>query len=335
MIPRVSPYAIAAVVVGSVLSFTAQARYDGGRLAILITPNDGRPAIVQRGGAFEVIAREGGALHLVSAEREFEPGVEWRVRPDRSVAARCTAPVDMPPGLYALRLRAEDREDLMPRAVCVVDAIPTSYAFLHLGDAEIGAAGADAAFRGALDKAGGSGALFVFITGRIVHWGSADEMNAFFGALDTCALPTFVAPARTDGEHVPFEDVFGPDVFSFRVGDDAYLCAGSAASTPAERFLNGAGTIESLRRDLKAARWMIGFGPEPVGRLGVRTRLTLFVDDPADCYLSGGAGDTPRAERVPWRTWGDSTRTFASPRIAAGGYLEFQVSSAGIAPKAP
>lgn len=332
---RSSQHLFALLVTTAILSARVEGRSDGGRLAVLLTPNDGRPAIVQRGGTFDVVARAGGTLHLVSAEREFEPGVEWRVLADRRVAARCTVPAHVPADLYALRLRFEDREDLMPRAVSVVDTVPTAYTFLHLGDVDIAAPGADAAFREALDKAGGSGALFVLITGRIVERGSAEEMNAFFGALDTCALPTFVAPALSRGEHVPFEEVFGPQVFSFRIGDDAFVCVGPEASTPTERLLNDAGTLERLRRDLKPARWTVGFGPEPASQLGVRTRLTLFVDDPADCYLSGGGGDAARAGRIPWRTWGDSARTYAAPRVARGSYIEFQVSPARIAPKTP
>ena len=59
------------------------------------------------------------------------------------------------------------------------------------------------------------------------------------------------------------------------------------------------GAEHRLRRQIRPARWSIGFTHRYDVNMNMRSQLTLFVDDPLDVLITGAA---TRAEQstVPW-----------------------------------
>ncbi|GMU91341.1 MAG: hypothetical protein AMXMBFR4_03990 [Candidatus Hydrogenedentota bacterium] len=319
----------------------AAARTPEGPLDILITPNEGVPVMVRPGGAFEVNATIRGELALVSGVGEAALTPDWSEPFSGRAKARCAVPDGTAAGTYALRIRAGDRSDSNPRAVFVLEAFPERYTFAHLTDTHIGSTRhkrhADAIFSDAVAAVNASDAQFVIITGDLTDNGEVWQFRKFLDVLNTCRLPTFVCSGNHDRKALNYEQVFGPDAYSFWFGEDAYLGFDTKDFIVADDLGAQPAELQRLRRAMKPARWSIGFAHRYEADMGMRAQLVLFVDDPLDHLIFGHwhRANTDAERSAPWQGWNRPTPITVTPATVNGSMRYFDVSYGGIVGRPP
>ncbi|NIA13830.1 MAG: hypothetical protein GWP08_07090 [Nitrospiraceae bacterium] len=321
------------------LSTVAAARGPDGALDILHTPNNGLPVIVLPGTSFDAVARAGGALHLVNEQSgaKIPLDAQWVDVPGPVKHAQCTVPGDTPPGAYALEVADGDRVDRNRRAVYVRESFPDHYAIAHLTDTHIGSArhprpAADI-FRDAIQAVNNSSAAFCVITGDLTDDGKPEQFKRFLDILDTCAIPTFVCPGNHDRLALNYENTFGLNTYLFWFGSDAYLSFDTKDFNVATELGRQDADLHVFRRAAKPARWTIGLTHRYEPDMGMRSQLTLFVDNPLDHLIYG---HTHRANRedettVPWGT----TQITVTPAAVDGQMRWIDISPLEIKPRAP
>jgi predicted phosphodiesterase len=307
----------------------------------LITPNEGIPVIALAGSSFDVNATSRGDLTLVSGDTEVSLKPDWVETIPGRARARCVVPEGTAAGAYALRIHTGDRDDSNLRSVFVVEAFPDRYSFAHLTDTHIGSTRhkrhADAIFTDAVAAVNASDAQFVIVTGDLTENGEVWQFRKFLDVLNTCRLPTFVCSGNHDRKDLNYEHVFGPDAYAFWFGHDAYLGFDTKDFVVADDLGAQPAELQRLRRDIKPARWSIGFAHRYEPDMGMRAQLTLFVDDPLDHLIFGHwhRANTDTERSVPWQGWGRATPITVTPAAVNGSMRYFDVGYGGIVGRPP
>lgn len=298
----------------------AAAREGDGALGLILSPHDGAPALVLRGGSFEAVLRERAELRLRSEGAPLALETAWRELPGDRVGATCTVPMEAEAGVYRLEAVAESGSgsDGTGRSVFVYEAFPEQYRIAHVGDAAVDVAALNA-----------SGAELALFTGNLTERAEADEFRSFLKGLEGCTIPTFVSPGVHDGAGRTFERFFGPAIYAFKFGEDGFLCFDTKGSGAGDELGAEVGALQRLRRGIKASRWSIGFthryGPE----LGMRSQLVLFSDNPLDCLIVSHGPLNKAGEGITG--WG-KTRVRGTPTGSEGALRLFEIAPSGLQP---
>lgn len=264
----------------------AFAREQNGALDLIRSPHNARPTLVLQGETFSVELLEEATLLLRSGEQTIPLTATWTRLPGGNVTGECRVPSGVAAGTYTLEATSPTRADQNTRSVYIYDAFPENYRIAHIAEA---AASSDS-LRKALRTTNESGAAFVLITAPFANTDTRESLQAFSDALDQSTVPTFVCPQRIDQNGDLYTAFFGATPYAFRFGKDAYLAFDAGGAPAAEH---------RLRRQVRPARWSIGFTPRYDATMNMRSQLTLFVDDPLDVLITGAA---TRAEQstIPW-----------------------------------
>jgi predicted phosphodiesterase len=289
------------------LAHFAAARDDDGTLGLVRTPNNGMPAMVLAGENFEVDAAAQATLHLAAGDgTRLAMYAEWNELPGGRWRAVCTVPASATPGAYALEAAAGENQDVTARAVYVMEEMPAYYVIAHLTDTHVGSnrhpRSAGAIFADLIAAVNESETTFAAITGDLTESGEPDEFRAFLDVLDTCAKPTFVVPGNHDRAGLHYAHFFGPMTYRFRFGDDGYLAFDTKDFIMADELGGQDADLQRFRRELKASRWTVGLTHRYVQMMGMRSQLTLFVDNPLDALLFGHyhSAEAPPIAQMPW-----------------------------------
>jgi predicted phosphodiesterase len=312
----------------------AAARQPDGALGLIITPNSGLPVILTPGDVFEADLAGEAKLTLVGDAGTLPLEAEWTELPGARVQAQCTVPDSIPPGTYALEALAGQKRDRNVRAVFVRESMPTDYAICHITDVHIGKEKQprepDDAFRELLAAVNKTGAAFVLVTGDITETGTPEQFQRFVEILNTCTLPTFVCTGNHDRADLNYERTFGPVTYMFRFGPDGYLVFDTKDFVVADELGSQDSALQRFRRAIKPARWSIGVTHRYWADMGMRSQLTLFVDDPLDALIFGHWHRENREgeKRVPWGT----TPVIVTPAAYQGALRMIMVTKRKIAP---
>ncbi|HEO69798.1 MAG TPA: hypothetical protein ENN80_00930 [Candidatus Hydrogenedentes bacterium] len=317
------------------LAALAAARQHDGTLGLIQTPNNGLPALVLPGGTFEATLREEARLALVGDAHTIPLNTTWRDVPGPAVVATCTVPARAPQGAYAIEAQAEDGADHTARAVYVLESFPETYTVAHVSDTHIGKDQrhprvSDAINRDLAAAVNNTDAAFTLITGDLTETGALDEYRRFLEILDLYAMPTFVCAGNHDRLEDHYERFFGPLAYTFWFGKDGYLAFDTKDFLVADELGRQDADIEVYRRALKPARWTVGFTHRFEPSMGMRSQITLFVDNPLDFLLVGHRhrANTEEETRVPW----GSTPISIVPAAIDGRMRLIQVDPVAIQP---
>ncbi|HOZ47007.1 MAG TPA: metallophosphoesterase [Candidatus Hydrogenedentes bacterium] len=324
------------------MAASAAARQPDGTLGAVITPNNGVPAVQCAGGLFEVVIADHSnlSIHIASADGTRH-AVEIAGRSESAhgrTRLECRIPPDVTPGTYAVEARDDARTvDRTARAVHVLDAFPEQYIVAHISDTHIGKEQTDRppadVFRDVLASINESEPAFVLVTGDLTEGGAIEQFQRFLDVLDTCQRPTFVCPGNHDRLAQHYEHFFGPLTYTFRFGQDGYLAFDTKDYCPADELGRQDADLEIARRAIKRARWSIGFTHRYEPGMGMRSQITLFVDNPLDYLLFGHwhRANTEDEKTVPW----GFTRISVVPAAFNGHLQLIDVAPAGIRPRPP
>jgi len=312
----------------------AAARQADGTLGLIQTPNNGLPALVQASGTFSVELLAPATLSLVGAAGEFPLGeASWTTTPGGRVRGACRAPAQVPAGAYALRATGTEGEtaDENVRAVYIIDPPGDYYAVAHVSDTHIGRVKQGVSVTPTVERVfaevNASGAAFALVTGDVTDNGEPAQFVEFLRALDTCTLPTFVCVGNHDRAGLWYERFFGPLDYAFTFGPDGYLVFDTKDFVTAPDLGPQPGDLEVLRRQLKPSRYTIGASHRYESAQGMRSQLSLFVDNPLDLLLFGHwhRENSEEQKAVPWGT----TRISVVPAALDGHYRIIDITAAG------
>lgn len=308
----------------------ANARTPDGTLGALQLPNNVRPAIAPAGTAFDVEARQQGALKLVGADAEFPLAPAWATTPRGTTHATITLPADVPAGTYALEWSQGGETDRNDRAVYVPAPDPQSnsisrqYAFACIAFAPDGSdAAKTAAAANAIDAA-----QTQFVIAFVPN--AEDRYPEILAALDTCAAPTL---AVADAPPSVCERWFGPPTFTFRFGPDAFLAPAAGNVGLGDNLGPAVGELARLRVAAKTARWTTGLFAGHAPAMSMRNEITLFVDDPLPiCIFAPTTTNAPPIQPPAWAGWFEPPRAVT---LTPGAAIAFAANRKGISPQKP
>lgn len=320
----------------------ASARDAAGLLDTIIMPNEGAPAIVQAGMPFDAILTSKCRVSLRAGTAEIPLAAAWSTLPGERYTARCTVPDSTAPGVYAIAVAGEGADDSAVRAVWIVDEFPETYTIAHLTDTHIGSdrhsrASTDI-FRELIQHVNSSDAAFAVITGDLTEGGEAAQFQQFLEVLNTCTKPTYVCSGNHDRQGLHYEEAFGPPTywFTFGAGDheDGYLVFDTKDFVVAGELDGQDALLQRYRRAIMPCRWRIGLTHRYELDMGMRSQLTLFVDDPLDYLIYGHwhRENSSNEEAMPW----PDIRATVTPAAINGSMRMFTigpaVEGAGIVP---
>jgi predicted phosphodiesterase len=318
------------------LAAAAPARQPDGTLDLIRLPNSGVPAITLSGGRFEAVLKAESRLQLRSESGGTALACEWKPLPGGWIRAVCAVPEDTPPGLYTLEALFQDRRDQNRRAVCVRPDFPEYYIAAHISDTHIGKDGrhprkSDEIIRDLFAALNKTEADFALITGDLTENGTPDQFQRFLDLLDTCRMPTFVCAGNHDRQALHYENFFGPLTYHFRFGEDGYLVFDTKDYIMADDTGARDGLLQRFRRELIACRWTIGVTHRYESMMGMRSQLTLFVDNPLDFLVFGHwhRENTAEEAAVPW----GKTAISVVPAAIDGKMRLFDMTASGPIPR--
>ena len=316
----------------AVAAFAAHARNADGTLGLLITPNNGIPALMAGKTTFEAAATAEAELSLETTNGSLPVAVTWKPAPGGSFKGQCTLPENVGPGLYALRARHAGVDDVNTRAVAVLPPPGDVYAIAHVSDTHNGSGrhkrNSAEIMRDVITAVNVSGAAICLVTGDVTENGEAAQFQEFLTELDRCTLPTFVCPGNHDRKDLNYERYFGPLVYWFTFGRDGYLSFDTKDFYTAPDLGAQAGELELGRRAIKSCRWSIGLPHRYENSQGMRSQLTLFVDNPLDYLLFGHwhRENTAEERGLPW----GKTRISVVPAAIDGKFRVIDVTPQGL-----
>lgn len=326
------------LILGLFVAAAASARNPDGTLGLIQTPNNGVPAMVLPGGAFECVLPAQASLQIAGVEAAYPLETTWSTLPGERWRGVCIVPANTPPGTYALEATAGDITDRTVRAVFVRKEFPDYYVVAHLSDIHIGkkerSRPPEDVARELFEAVSRSDASFVLVTGDLTEDGEMEQFRLFLEILDACTLPTFVVAGNHDRLGRNYELFFGPTTYMFRFGRDGYLAFDTKDFMMADDLGPQDGQLEVFRRALLEAagagpsRWSFGVTHRYEPMMGMRSQLILFIDTPLDWLFFGHwhRENTPEEKTTPW----GATRLSAVP-AAMDGYLRFiDIADGGI-----
>lgn len=323
--------------VAALAAGAARARTAEGVLDLIITPNNGVPALTQPGAAIAAELTAQASVQLVGEQGVFPLEAIWSEMPGGRTRALCAVPESMPPGVYALEARADARTDRNARAVYIFDRFPDYYVVAHLTDTHIGsnrhARASEAILADLIHAVNESDATFAVLTGDLTDDGEPEQFRSFLSLLDTCRVPTFVQPGNHDRQGLNYERFFGPLTYRFRFGLDGFLAFDTKDYLMADELGAQDADLQVFRRELKPCRWTVGLTHRYEQMMGMRSQITLFIDNPLDAVFFGHfhRENSPEEAAVPWGT----THVVMTP-AAIDGYLRFiDMTVSGIRPRPP
>lgn len=332
-LPRMRVHSIGLVFLLVGFALPAAARNPDGTLGLLVTPNDGMPALVATGEtAFEAVATAEAALVLDTDAGPIPVEVVWTPAPGGRFRGQCGLPEGLGTGLYTLRATVDGVEDANARAVAIVPPPGDVYAIAHVSDTHIGsgrhARSSNDIIRDVFSAVNESGAALCLITGDLTENGEAPQFQDFLAVLDRCTVPTFVCPGNHDRKGTNYTQFFGPMVYWFHFGRDGYLSFDTKDFVTAPDTGEQPGQLEIGRRAIKPSRWSIGFSHRFEGSQGMRSQLSLFVDNPLDYLLFGHwhRENTAEERAVPW----GKTRISVVPAAIDGTFRVIDVTPQGL-----
>lgn len=314
------------------LTATAQARNADGTLGFLQRPNNGIPALLAGTVDFTVEAQGEATLEISGAGGTYPVTVAWSGDEGGLRHGACSVPAHLPAGLYSLTATHAGGKDTNTRAVAVLPPPEDYYVLAHLSDTHIGSARhkrkATDILRDEIALINKSGATFCLVTGDLTDNGKPEEFKDFVEVLDGFTIPTFVCPGNHDRDGLNYEKAFGTLDYAFTYGRDGYLSFDTKDYVTAADTGPQAGALETLRRSIKAARWSIGFSHRYEPLQGMRSQLSLFVDNPLDYLLFGHwhRENTEEEKGVPW----GRTRISVVPAGINGAFRLVDVTPAGL-----
>ncbi len=318
------------------LPLSGHARDASGLLDLIITPNNGMPALAAPGGTFDAVLREKGEMKILRDGNVLQVTAEWTPLPGGSFRAHCAVPAGAAVGAWSLECAAGGKTDTTVRAVYVFKEFPEYYIIAHLSDVHIGnedvPGGSVETLRKTVAAVNDSDAAFAVITGDLTHNGIPDQFSKFMEVLDTCAVPTFVCPGNHDRTALHYESFFGPLTYRFTFGRDGYLAFDTKDFVVADSLGEQDGLLEEYRRELKPCRWVIGLTHRYEPTMGMRAQMTLFVDDPLDLLLFGHIHRELKPEEGEVMPWG-TTPMVAVPAEINGKYRLIDVTAQGPRPR--
>lgn len=311
------------------------AREPDGTLGLIRTPNNGIPALVVPGGAFEAVLAAKAELFLARDGQEWPLAAEWSELPGGAMGARCAVPAGLAPGPHALRAKTDGKADENLRSVWVFDAFPEEYYVVaHVSDTHIGKERyerpSDDIIRDVIAAVNESEAALLFITGDLTEGGDPEQFRRFLALLDTSTLPSFVCPGNHDRQALHYEQFFGPMAYRFTFGRDGYLSFDTKDFMVADELGPQDGLLHLYRREIGPSRWSVGLTHRYEAMMGMRAQLTLFVDDPLDFILQGHTHqENEPGEAVPWGT----TPLYIVPAAIDGRMRLLDVTEQGVIPR--
>ncbi|MBI4560005.1 MAG: metallophosphoesterase [Candidatus Hydrogenedentes bacterium] len=319
------------------ITVSAAARDAEDALALIRTPHNGFPAVILPGGTFDAVLSEKAELRLVDGDKGVALAVTGQPLLGGKWQAECTVPLDVPPGSYVLEARTDTKQDRTVRAVFVRDKFAEYYVLAHVTDTHVGsnrnAQASEDIFRNVIKAVNTSQAALVLVTGDVTDGGEIEQFRAFINILDTCTLPTFVCAGNHDRQALNYERFFEPDTYLFRFAQDGYISFDTKDSVVADELGPQNADLEVFRRAIKPCRWSIGLSHRYEPDMGMRSQLTLFVDDPLDYFIFGHWHRANREDekKVPWGT----TPIVVTPAAINGAIRLIDVSPLGIRPRTP
>jgi len=309
----------------------AVARNEDGTLDLVLIPNNGIPAITDTQGTFEAVLEEEAALSLSNGSGEWPLAVDWSRRPDGKSLGRCRLETPIPAGSYTLQAKAGDRIDSNQRSVYVLEAFPEAYQVAHITDIHTGttrhARPDKEIIAEVIEAINASEAAFALVTGDLTENGEPEQFRDFLALLDACRLPTFVVAGNHDRQDSHYQHFFGPLTYRFFFGPDGYLAFDTKDFMIADEMSGQDGLLHLYRRQMRAARWSIGFTHRYDVTMGVRAQITLFVDDPLDYIVCGHTHREPgEQDGIPW----GSTRLVMTPAAIDGNLRFLTVDNGGV-----
>jgi predicted phosphodiesterase len=317
-------------------AWPAFARNEDGTLGLIQTPNNGLPALVLAGDTFDVMLQTEATLRLVDTNGTAVPlEATLEARPGDTFAARCTVPPAAAPGTYGLVAEGNGRSDTNLRAVYVLPEFPEYYIAAHVTDTHVGSnrhpRPSEVIVAEVFQAVNTSEVDICFVTGDLTDQGMPEQFRSFLELLDTCTMPTFVVPGNHDRQALNYEQYFGVLTYSFTYGRDGYLAFDSKDYLVADELGAQDGELEKLRREIKGARWSVGLTHRYEPMMGIRSQLTLFVDNPLDVLLFGHWHHEPAEDQVviPW----GQTKWIVTPAAINGEFRLIDMTARGPLPR--
>ncbi len=286
------------------------ARNADGTLGLIKIPNEGIPAVLAKGQDFKVISDKPGALFLIDADGKKLPlNQEWK---EVRQGGRWEAKVYLTEGSstgnpYSIQLVSEEgKTDVNQRAVWIFDGFYGYYTFAHISDVHIKSVDMtdenSITFEKVINRVNQSDAQFVLITGDLTHNASFEEMRVFLKLLNKFSKPTFVCAGNHDRTGDAYEKFFFSSTYAFRYSKDGFIVFDSREYRTADAWDEQDNVLYRYRRELKSSRWTFGITHRYEFTMGMRTQLTLFVDDPVDFLLYGHIHreNTKEESILPW-----------------------------------
>jgi hypothetical protein len=265
----------------------SQAREADGRLGLIQAPHNGAPVILQPGETFEATLQSRATLQLVS-ETAYPLEVQWTKLPSGMEKAVCALPTDIAPGTFALEARSEQGTDRNVRAVFVYSAFPKDYTF-----AVVHNLAARAQPEVAFKALAAQDVAYVLLPGHLTNAGTIAEFQALLQLLDTCPLPTFVAPGPNDQQEENYEAFFGSANYRATFGLDGLIAFDPSPASPAAQWQLDQGTQHQDRRFLRPSRWTICLTGQATEEIDMRSQLSLFIDNPVSILITGSGETAP------------------------------------------
>ena len=320
------------MIVALLLAIVADARNADGTLGLIRVPNDGFPATVLPGQQFDAVLLQEATLSIETPAGEVPLQATWKQRPGGRVAGKVSIPDSVAPGLYTLKAVSATSTDVSVRSVWVTPNIPRSYVLAHITDTHIGSGRhkrtSEEIFTDVIAALNKSEATCVVVTGDVTENGAFEQYQHLVQLLNTITLPTFVCAGNHDRDGLNYEAFFEPHVYSFRVGEDAYLSYDTKDFAVAPGIGEQDTELEIQRRAIKSARWSIGLSHRYETSQGMRSQLILFVDNPLDYLIFGHwhRENRPNEQEGPWGT----TPYTVTPAAVNGSMRLFDIGPGGI-----
>lgn len=312
------------------LATAAGARDSAGLLSTIITPNEGVPAVLLAGTTFDAVVTAQGDLSLRREAETVALEVEWLPLPGDRDLARCLVPENAAAGAYELVISGDGVADNLVRAVWVVESFPETYAIAHITDTHIGstrhARASEDIFLDLVEHVNASDAAFVAITGDVTENGDAEQFQSFLEVLNRCTKPTFVCAGNHDRQALHYEHAFGPLDYWFTYGEDGYLVFDTKDFMVSAGLDGQDSLLQRFRRAIMPCRWRIGLTHRYEFDMGMRSQLTLFVDNPLDYLIYGHwhRANATNAEAMPW----PGVRATVTPAAINGAMRMFRIGPA-------